>query len=55
MNFGRPIVVEIAAGELVDKITILQIKTERIQGSVKLQNVQQELEVLTRALDELLP
>ena len=55
MNFSRPILVEIAAGELIDKITILQIKSERMQDSVKLQNVRQELDVLTPARDELLP
>lgn len=52
---NRPILVEIAAGELIDKITILQIKSERIRDAAKLQNVRQELEVLTRVLDELLP
>ncbi|HLQ46083.1 MAG TPA: DUF6165 family protein [Planctomycetaceae bacterium] len=55
MNFSRPILVEIAAGELIDKITILQIKSERMQDSAKLQNVRQELNVLTQARDDLLP
>ncbi len=55
MNFSHPILVEIAAGELIDKVTILQIKSERMQDSAKLQNVRQELDVLTHARDELLP
>ena len=55
MNSSRPILVEIAAGELIDKITILQIKSERIQDVAKLQNVRQELNVLTHARDDLLP
>jgi len=55
MNSSRPILVEIAAGELIDKITILQIKSERIQDVAKLQNVRQELNVLTQARDDLLP
>jgi hypothetical protein len=31
--------VEITAGELIDKLTILQIKAERFQGPDKLANV----------------
>jgi hypothetical protein len=34
-------------GELIDKITILQIKQERVTDRAKLANVQRELEVLT--------
>ena len=45
----QPILVEVAPGELIDKITILQIKTERIDDSVKLRNVKIELEVLQKA------
>lgn len=33
----------ISVGELIDKITILQIKQERIQDSIKLKNVLKEL------------
>ena len=36
-------------GDLVDKITILQIKTERISDSAKLENVNRELELLRAA------
>jgi hypothetical protein len=49
MNQPKPILVEVAPGELIDKITILQIKTERIQDPDKLLNVRRELAVLERA------
>jgi hypothetical protein len=39
----QPIRVEIAPGELIDKITILEIKSERISDAAKLQNVRKEL------------
>ena len=52
MNSLEPILVEIAPGELIDKITILQIKMERIQDADKLQNVRVELDVLERARDD---
>ena len=55
MKSGRPILVEISAGELVDKITILEIKSERIGDPAKLHNVRQELEVLRRTFETLLP
>jgi tetratricopeptide (TPR) repeat protein len=42
----KKITVEIAPGELLDKITILQIKTERITDESKLQNVRKELALL---------
>jgi len=38
--------VEISVGELLDKITILRIKSERIPDPAKLAHVRQELEVL---------
>ncbi len=41
-----PIVVEIAAGELIDKITILQIKSERLTDAAQLAHVRTELEAL---------
>lgn len=39
--------VPISYGELLDKITILEIKAERIKDPAKLQNVQRELELLS--------
>ena len=38
--------IDISYGELLDKITILEIKAERITDAVKLANVQTELNVL---------
>jgi CHAT domain-containing protein len=43
--------VDIAPGELIDKITILQIKSERITDAAKLENVRTELETLTASRD----
>ena len=45
----RPIHVEIAPGELIDKITILEIKAERIADAAKRANVLIELATLTDA------
>jgi hypothetical protein len=45
------VLVPIAAGELIDKITILQIKAERITDADKLRNVRNELTALTAARD----
>jgi len=42
----KSIVVPISFGELVDKITILEIKSERIQDEKKLHNIRAELGVL---------
>ena len=38
--------VPIAVGELIDKITILQIKADRISDAAKLEHVHRELEAL---------
>lgn len=42
----RSITAPIAVGELIDKISILEIKAERIADPVKLRNVRAELESL---------
>src|SRR3954464_1253898 len=49
------VVVPVSAGEVVDKITILQIKSERIKDEAKLSNVRDELDELTAAFDEHFP
>ncbi len=49
------VTVEIAPGELIDKITILDIKLARIKDAAKLANVRAEWETLTRARDAALP
>lgn len=41
--------IEISPGELIDKITILRIKSERITDSAKLENVRYELGLLSTA------
>lgn len=44
---------EISLGELVDKLSILRIKLEKISDPVKLQHVKKEEEVLTSKLNSL--
>lgn len=39
--------IELSVGELLDKVTILQIKSERISDQAKLENINKELRVLT--------
>lgn len=55
MSDAKPILVETAPGELIDKITILQIKTERMTDREKLRNVQVELVTLCAARDGAIP
>jgi hypothetical protein len=51
----NPILIEIGPGELIDKITILHIKSERMRDEDKLRNVRYELVVLETACREHLP
>jgi hypothetical protein len=44
--------VPVSAGELLDKISILQIKSERIKDTAKLTNINHELAALRRSLKE---
>ena len=46
------LMIEVGAGELIDKITILKIKAERMSDPAKLKNVRHELDVLSRAREE---
>ena len=46
--------VDIAPGELIDKITILAIKSERIEDADKLKHVRVELDILTNIRDQVL-
>jgi hypothetical protein len=41
--------IDISYGELIDKITILEIKSERITEARKLENIERELTILTEA------
>ena len=43
---------EISAGELIDKITILEIKLDRIGDDAKRANIARELAGLTQALEQ---
>ena len=42
--------IEVAPGEIIDKLTILEIKRERIADEAKRKNVAYEWDVLTRDL-----
>jgi len=46
--------VEISPGELIDKLSILEIKAERIDAPAKLANIRRELETLARSAHPLL-
>jgi hypothetical protein len=50
-----PIRVEVAPGELIDKITILEIKSEQITDAAKRHHVGTELAVLVDARDRAMP
>lgn len=52
---SNPILIEVGPGELIDKITILHIKSERMDDEDKLRNVRHELAVLEAARREHLP
>jgi hypothetical protein len=41
--------IEVSNGEIIDKLTIIQIKLERIKDKAKLENLQKEYEELIKA------
>jgi hypothetical protein len=45
--------VEVSIGELVDKVTILEIKTEKFQNADKLANAKKEYELLLGEMERL--
>jgi len=49
------ILAEISAGELLDKITILEIKKEKINNKEKLEDINKELSSLTKTSNEKIP
>ena len=51
----KSILVEISPGEMIDKITILLIKSERIKDGMQLANVQLELDILSAKMDKDIP
>ena len=48
------ILAEISAGELIDKITILEIKTLKISDKDKLKDVQKELDSLNETMSKMI-
>lgn len=48
---GASVQIEVSVGELVDKLTILELKRERIREPDKLANIEAEYVLLVRALD----
>ena len=44
--------IEVSIGEVVDKVTILEIKTEKFQNPEKLKNVKKEYEILKKSLED---
>jgi hypothetical protein len=49
MSQRTTITVEVAPGELIDKITILEIKSDRMSDPQQLRHVRSELDALTEA------
>ena len=49
------ILAEISAGELIDKITILEIKKEKITNEEKIENINKELFSLQESLKKYIP
>lgn len=46
--------IEVSNGEIIDKLTIIQIKLERISDDVKLRNLRNEFDVLSKAASGIL-
>lgn len=49
------ILAEISAGELIDKITILEIKKEKIKNKAKLADIEKELSSLNQTFAKFIP
>jgi predicted nuclease with TOPRIM domain len=49
------ILAEISAGELIDKITILEIKKVKISNKDKLANIEKELSSLSQTMQKFIP
>jgi len=49
----RPLEISVSIGELLDKITILKIKQEKIQDEEKLKNINEELNYLQMAMNKI--
>lgn len=51
----KSVLVEVSPGEMIDRITILDIKSERMDDEQKLANVRTELGILTAARVDKIP
>ncbi|MDX1484433.1 MAG: DUF6165 family protein, partial [Alphaproteobacteria bacterium] len=49
------VMIPVAPGEVVDRLTILEIKSERITEAEKLANVRHEFSVLSKAAHQAIP
>jgi hypothetical protein len=45
--------IEVSIGEIVDKVTILEIKTEKFKDTEKLSNARKEYELLSRDMESM--
>lgn len=45
--------IEVSIGEVVDKVTILEIKTEKFKNAEKLANVKKEYELLKKEIEKI--
>ena len=52
MHNPPPLLAPVSTGELIDKITILEIKCRKLQRPEALENVEKELQALKRVLTE---
>ena len=55
MSQESTVTIEVAPGELIDKITILEIKSQHIADAAKLKNIHTELSTLIAARDKAIP
>lgn len=47
--------IEVSNGEIVDKLTIIEIKLENIKNELKLANLKAEYDVLNSAVEKIMP
>jgi hypothetical protein len=46
--------IEVSNGEIIDKLTIIEIKLERIKDEAKLKNLRNEYQVLSKACESIM-
>ena len=47
--------IEVSNGEIIDKLTVIQIKLERIKDEAKLVNLKKEFEILSQVASKIIP